>query len=291
MKRLFSIITISLFVFLSVDAQETKVACTYTPEKGDIAIGLDLKPVLYFVGNMFNGTTDNAINGNLGGEPVTNLFNKIDGVSPDVSLMGKYMLTDKWGIRANLGFMFRTNSNKYYVQDDKAVFLNPLDESKVVDVALTSKHGMTLMAGGEYRRGSKRVQGVFSAGILLGFNSQKNSYKYGNEITSINQQPTTNFYYSDGYRTISKEATSNFIYGLTAGAGVEWFVAPKIALGAEVNVLLYHVVGSQICVESEGYNSITQNVEVRHELQSPGNDEFRFGTQNVGGSLYMAFYF
>ena len=205
--------------------------------------------------------------------------------------MGKYMLSDKWGLRANLGFMFRNNSYKSYVTDDEAKFLNSLDESKVVDVESIAKHGMSFMFGTEYRKGSKRVQGVFSAGVLMGFNSQKTSYKYGNKLTSINQTPSTAFPSAGAYRTISKESKSNFLYGITAGAGVEWFVAPKIALGAEVNVSLYHIVGSQEATVSEGYNAATQKVETRYDLNSPGNNQFRFGTENVGGSLYMAFYF
>lgn len=290
MKRIFSITALCLFALLSVNAQENKPATVYVPEKGDLAIGVDLKPILKYVGNMFNGNTGNELE-NIGGEPVTNLLNEIEGVSPDVSIMGKYMLSDKWGLRANLGFMFRNNSNKSYVTDDEAKFLNSLDESKVVDVESRAKHGMSFMFGTEYRKGSKRVQGVFSAGVLMGFNSQKTSYKYGNKLTSINQTPSTAFPSTGAYRTISKESKSNFLYGITAGAGVEWFVAPKIALGAEVNVSLYHIVGSQEATVSEGYNAATQKVETRYDLNSPGNNQFRFGTENVGGSLYMAFYF
>lgn len=286
MKKIFTILTLAVLLSLPANAQEVAPQRIFTPEKGDIALGVDLKPILNYVGNIFNGTEDNKLS-NLGGEPIIK-----GGVAPDVSLMGKYMLTDNWGLRANIGFLFRTNSNKFYVADDKAQFLNPLDESKVVDVESQGMHGMSLMLGGEYRVGHKRVQGVFSAGLLLGLNNSSTSYKYGNELTSINQNPSSAFpTYTNGYRILTEKSASDFYYGLILGAGVEWFVAPKIALGTEVNISLCHTIGSQVSVETEGFNTITNKIEKRNELTSPGNDSFTFGTDNVGGSLYIAFYF
>ena len=72
---------------------------------------------------------------------------------------------------------------------------------------------------------------------------------------------------------------------------MEWFVAPKVALGAEVNLSLYSVIGGQVYVEEEGYNSVLGKVETRYEIMSPGDRALVFGTQNLGGSLYMSFYF
>ena len=76
-----------------------------------------------------------------------------------------------------------------------------------------------------------------------------------------------------------------------SGTKIECFVAPKISIGAEVNLSLYYVVGGQQYVESEMYNTSTQAVETSCDLVSPGDSSFRFGTENLGGSLYMAFYF
>ena len=57
------------------------------PEAGDIGLGIDLVPVLDYVGNMFNGTLNNGWNV-FGGEPALPI-----GVPavPNVSITGRYM--------------------------------------------------------------------------------------------------------------------------------------------------------------------------------------------------------
>jgi hypothetical protein len=68
-------------------------------------------------------------------------------------------------------------------------------------------------------------------------------------------------------------------------------VAPKISLGAEVNLSLYYMVGKQTYLESEGYNATTGRVEKRVKLESPGNRGFYMATECLGGSLSLNFYF
>lgn len=292
MKKFFSTIVIALIPFMSISAQSEQ-SKSYLPEQGDMAFGINAAPVFKYVGNILNGTSDNELS-SLGGAPVSSGFSDYDskGITPDVSIMGKYMLGDNWGVRANIGFMFSKDKYRGYVQDDKAVMLNPFDESKLIDKHNVKRNGMSLMLGTEYRKGSKRIQGVFGAGILFGFVNEKHSYSYANAVTTINQYPTTAWStWNNGYRTLNRKTEKSVFYGLTGSAGIEWFVAPKVSLGAEVNLSLYYINGGQQYTESEGYNSELQKVEKRTDLTSPGNDAFRFGTENLGGSLYMAFYF
>ncbi|MDE7374426.1 MAG: hypothetical protein K2M86_03740, partial [Odoribacter sp.] len=84
---------------------------------------------------------------------------------------------------------------------------------------------------------------------------------------------------------------ANVYVGLTGSAGVEWFVAPKISLGAEVNLSLYYMLGKQTYLESESYNATLGRVEKRVELKSPGNRGFYMATECLGGSLSLNFYF
>ena len=77
MKKLISIITIiCLLPLMGVSAQE-KAEKQYLPEEGDWAIGIDVVPLLKYVGNAFNGSQENEIE-SLGGSPFTknnrNLF-------------------------------------------------------------------------------------------------------------------------------------------------------------------------------------------------------------------------
>lgn len=296
MKRAFIIIAASLFTFCTTFAQTVEgKQKNYLPEKGDWAIGIDLKPVLNYVGNIFNGNTQNNID-YLGGEAVTN---NLDGwnnnIAPSASIMAKYMISNNFALRANIGLLLKSDFNNVYVQNDQNAALNPLNETKLIDSQKSNKNGMSLMVGAEYRKGTKRVQGVFGFGALLGFQNTTTKYNYANQITSINQTPSTSLNAPQAaindYRVTKQKGTSDVFYGVTGSAGVEWFVAPKISLGAEVNLCLYGISGGQQYKESEGWNNATQTVETRYDLSSPGNSAFRLGTENVGGSLYMSFYF
>ena len=254
--------------------------------------------MLKYVGNAFNGSQENEIE-SLGGAPFTknnkNFRNRM--LMPDVSIMGKYMLTDEWALRANVGIMVRSEYDRRYVKDDKAALLNPLSNDKVIDKAHHSRNGMSIAVGAEYRKGSKRVQGVFGAGLLFAFQNDKTTYSWGNEMTTINQNPSIAFDRNNetmlGDNRILKNngQGSDFYTGITGSAGVEWFIAPKISLGAEVNLSLYYLFGNQTYIESEGYNTSTQKIETRTDLVSPGNRGFYIGTESLGGSLNMTFYF
>ena len=298
MKKLISIITIiCLLPLMGVSAQE-KAEKQYLPEEGDWAIGIDVVPLLKYVGNAFNGSQENEIE-SLGGAPFTknnkNFRNRM--LMPDVSIMGKYMLTDEWALRANVGIMVRSEYDRRYVKDDKAALLNPLSNDKVIDKAHHSRNGMSIAVGAEYRKGSKRVQGVFGAGLLFAIQNDKTTYSWGNEMTTINQNPSIAFDRNNetmlGDNRILKNngQGSDFYTGITGSAGVEWFIAPKISLGAEVNLSLYYLFGNQTYIESEGYNTSTQKIETRTDLVSPGNRGFYIGTESLGGSLNMTFYF
>ena len=82
-----------------------------------------------------------------------------------------------------------------------------------------------------------------------------------------------------------------FILGVYASAGVEWFVAPKVALGANVNFGVYYEVNPARATTYEGWNTQTMQLEQFTDLVAPASHGFHFGTDNIGASLYMAFYF
>ena len=293
MKKLISIIAIGLMPFMSISAQ-SEDSKNYLPEQGDMAFGINVKPVFMYIGNIYNGNTSNELD-YLGGEPVTNNASDFKSdILPTVSIMGKYMLSDNWGVRANVGLMLGKDTDREYVIDDKQAVLDPFNESKLIDTRHTAKNGMSLMLGAEYRKGSKRIQGVFGMGVLFGFYNQNISYDFANAVTPLNDHPTSASWVKNcknGYRIVNEKTEGNLFYGITGSAGVEWFVAPKVSLGAEVNLSLYHINGGQLYTQSEGYNNVTQQFVERTDLTSPGNDKLRFGTENLGGSLYMAFYF
>ena len=296
MKKLIVII-LSACLFPAMLWAEEKQQKQYLPEEGDWALGIDVVPILKYIGNAFNGTDgSNGLN-HVGGTPFTSGHFGNQGLMPTVSIMGKYMLTDEWAVRANVGLMISSANDKAYSPDDKALLTNPFSEAKVVDGARYDRNGMSMLLGAEYRKGSRRIQGVFGAGLLFAFQNSKETYSWGNALTEINQSPTSHSFANmptlpTGYRALKQNgAGSDFYLGLTGSAGIEWFVAPKIALGAEVNLSLYYIFGTQTYVESEGYNATLGKVETRTDLYAPGSNGIYFGTESLGGSLYMTFYF
>ncbi len=64
MKKLIILFTL-LYLGLNVIAQDSilvnKQGRVILPQKGDIAIGLSADPFLNFIGNMFNGNTNNSL--------------------------------------------------------------------------------------------------------------------------------------------------------------------------------------------------------------------------------------
>lgn len=309
MKKILSILLVVLFPFSGTYAQENNEKTTqekapkqYLPEKGDWGIGVDVVPLLKYIGTAFHDASGkpNDLNG-LGGTPFTKGSNFEKGnktLMPDVSIMGKYFLTEKLALRANIGLKVSAETDRTYFPDDKAAILDPLSEDKVVNKIRNQKSGVSIMLGGEYRKGTKRVQGVFGAGILFACMNDKVKYNYGNSLTDINQKPTGSVYppnnspVPNDYRLLTIYNTgANFYTGLTGSAGVEWFLAPKISLGAEVNLSLYYLCGKKIYIESEGYNEALQRVEKRTDLVSPGNRGFYMATESLGGSLNFNFYF
>lgn len=290
MKRYILILALCVLTFTNAMAQENKKV--YLPEQGDVAISFDAAPVLKYVGNMFNGNTNNILD-NLSGTPVSANMSDfaIDNITPNVSIAGKYMFTDNLAFRANIGIQVRSLATNIYVDNDLENILNPLNEAKLIDTRLNKKNGFSAIFGADYHKGNNRIQGIFGGGLLIGCNSVKSEYQYANAITSLNQRPSSAWGFNNGYRTLSTVTASNVFVGLAGNVGIEYFVAPKVSLGAAVNLAAYFVFEGQTYTVTEGYNTNTGNVETRNELSAPGNRTFVFGTDNLGGSLYLSFYF
>ncbi len=279
--------------FVAFAQEETKKQ--YIPEKGDWAIGFDAAPVLNFVGNAFNNSNTNNVKP-LGGTATISSSQMTSGrLMPTYSLMGKYMLTDEFAVRANIGILVNSATERSYVTDQKALLANPFSEDKVIDSKTTNQSGASLLLGAEYRKGERRVQGVFGAGLLIAMTKEATAYEYGNGMSKINQRPETSFgtsIYTNGYRPLKEHNVgAEVLAGVAGSAGIEWFVAPKISLGAEMSLTAYYKFGTQTYKESEGYNAATDKVEIRTDILAPGSRGLHIGTESLGASLYMMFYF
>jgi len=272
---------------------------SWLPQQGEYSLGFNIDPVTTFIGNFFNGTVGNAL-APLAGEPIM----RMPGM---VSIMGSYMLTDKVGVRANIGLGLAGGTNRGYVIDDAEKFINPYSTLEGQDKQKWLNAGASFSAGIEYRVGKRRIQGVFGAGLTYGFwGINRNQYTYYNVITAANQNPSnaglyggapnakfaTDYSYIDNPRLLDKHtAAGTHILGVYGTVGVEWFVAPKIALGLNVNVLLDYNWDPERVEVWEGWNHFTQEVNKITIHDQARNSGFQFTTDNIGANLYVSFYF
>ena len=298
MKR---ILTISAIVLLSASvltaqSRNDRKYTQYTPEAGEFGLTISANPITGFLGNLFNGTQGNNI-GEVGGQP----YNPgLDNPLPTVSIAGRYFLTNELAIRLNVGWMYSNDKNNYYAQDDAALAADPFSRDKVIDSHTTNNSGGSFMVGAEYRLGRGRVQGIFGGGLMYAFNYYREKFSYGNAITEINQFPSTGITGQNnpdipGFNTpryLSKfNGTPTHYAGIVGFVGVEWFFAPKVSLGAEVNIAAAYNWTNGTYYTAEGYNTISGQVEEWTELLTPSSSGFDFGTKNIGANLSVNFYF
>lgn len=299
-----------------VDAKKPEK--NYLPEAGDVTIGVNAIPFLNYLGNMFGKVQDNDINPvEIGGVPA---FNKgvIPGLdNPTMSIFGKYFLTDKTAIRLNVGIGINSQTQSNYVQDDAAVAENPLSVDLVEDTYKYRNSGMSVAVGYEWRRGSKRLQGFWGGQAILAYSNSKHFFGYGNAITELNQNPTstnTNAWANAGIlidenddpleqlpiinnniggnsRLLMQSDGRSWTYGVGGFVGVEYYIAPKISIGCEMSLNLLWTTGSKKYQKSERFNPDFNRVEENTRWTGKSDSGFRFGTENIGTSLFVAFSF
>ena len=297
MRKSFIIAAVALALSVTASAQD-KADRVYGPQKGSWAIGVGLDPVSHYLGNMFNGNTNNELE-DLNGEPLS--YDK-EKIAPLTSVMGKYMFTDKFGIKVNIGMRFRSDNKRAYVEDQKATMNDPFSKDKVIDKHTTKTNGASFAIGVEQRLTSnkRRLQAYVDGGIVWAFETESHSYSYGNEITALNQKPLTS---TNNYETMSSAMpncrlvsdnvgkTKYHNLGVFGTIGIEYFLTQKISLGAEMNIAAVYTFRGGHSAEYEGYNVQTQKVEKYTNVAVPSSSAFEFGTKNLGANLTMNFYF
>ena len=282
-----------------VDAKKPEK--NYLPEAGDVTIGVNAIPFLNYLGNMFGKVQDNDINpAEIGGVPA---FNKgvIPGLdNPTMSIFGKYFLTDNTAIRLNVGIGINSQTQSNYVQDDAALAEDPLSVDLVEDTYKYRNSGISVAVGYEWRRGGKRLQGFWGGQAILAYSNSKHFLEYGNAITEVNQNPTKHVFadaplLSDDVggnsRLLMLSDGRSWTYGVGGFVGVEYYIAPKISIGCEMSLNLLWTSGGKQYEKSERFNPDFNRVEENTRWTGKSDSGFRFGTENIGTSLFVAFSF
>lgn len=241
--------------------------------------------------------------------PISQIVKGTSATQPLVSIAGKYMLSNKTAMYLNVGWVYNYANDKHYTVDDLALYNNPFSEDKVIDSRESHITGLNLSLGAEYRIGKGKVQGVFGGGIMYSFSYSDSRYSYGNAITAFNQMPSSyrkgNFvqdphtqqynyvkpgmYYTRTTRAF--QGTPTHYVGLTGFAGVEWFVAPRLSVGARLNLTAAYYFTNGTYETVEGYNNLTGRVEEWTDLASPSSCGVIFNSNNVGLDISFNVYF
>jgi len=268
---------------------KSKRGLVILPEAGDIALGFDAVPVLNFAlnaVNILNNTGQEAAHpGYVGG------FDQV--------IVGKYFLSDNTAARVRFGVNTLKLSAKVFGD-------NPLTPNAVVpenillETNSLSFNDFFISGGLEFRRGHNRLQGYYGGEILIGVGSQKISNKY--EIEYNRTAVDSGFIAVGSNRLLSSSSGTSFTFGLRGFAGVEYFILPKISIGAEFGWGLGLVTSGRGKTSTEFWGiepgSGNQNPD-QYVIETSGNirgSEFGFQVDNgssrlLGGSAALSVYF
>ena len=108
-RLLIAVAAASLIASSTVATAQEQQTRQYLPEQGDFAIGIDVMPLLKTIGNAFN--KDESVP--VGGSPFVYGDNNSMYLKPNVSIAAKYMLSDSWGLKLNLGLAVRNNRENH----------------------------------------------------------------------------------------------------------------------------------------------------------------------------------
>lgn len=250
----------SLFLATATFAQDgltSKKGEAILPEAGDWALGFDAAPFLNYFGNFANGTTNNSMNA--------------AWQTNDFSIVGKMYKDETTAYRGRLRIGFGSTSQE--TNTDTSTNFVP---AYLTDDFKTSNFNLTLGGGIEKRRGSTRIQGYYGAELLIAFSSSSSETDYELPISATNP----------GARVTETTNPSSFGFGLRGFLGVEWFIAPKVSLGAEYGWGLGFLSTGEGEVVVEQWNGTTNSVEKATFITSGSGSQFQLDTDNNGGGIF-----
>ncbi len=285
MKKIILIIA-ALFVIIGTQAQNDSIMTNKNgypilPQQGDLAIGMSMTPIFNYLGNFFHGNAATPA-------PVVNFRTN---TFANNAIFFKYFNSDVSAFRVNFAFTSNHTTNSIYVQDDAAIAIDPLSNAQVTDIQFNDIQNYVLGLGYEKRRGNTRLQGFYGADLLFSYQNTVTSYKYGNPMSQDNQMPTTFDFGGNLYNggRITKVYNGEVLgLGLNAFIGVEYFVLPKISLGAELAYGLWLTKTRQAKFDYEIWN--TDHVENVVAID-PGDVGRFITTSNPYANFYLMFHF
>lgn len=253
MKKTIMSVALALVV-TGVIAQEStgltsKKGEVILPEADDWALSIDAVPVMEYFGNLLNGNTGN--NSPTFGYPGTPL-----------AITGKMFKDEKTAYRAMVRLGFGSSTFNNFVDDQT----NTTDPSVTVSDSWKASYNNIVLGGGmEWRKGKTRLQGFYGGMVTIGLGGGKDTYTYGNAMNTTYQAPTSTTNWATipnggtaaAARTLENKAGGTFALGLRGFIGAEYFIFPKMSIGAEFGWGLGMSSTGEGEVKTESYDAVT----------------------------------
>lgn len=247
------------------------------PEAGDWAISMDADPIFQFVGNAFNGSTSN-------GAPGAGFLNANN------TIIGKKFIDEKSAYRVLVRLGFTNQTTKAMIADATvtAAPVYPAAPTMVEDKFASKNTKIGIGVGKEFRRGKTRLQGYYGADAMIWISSTGSKYTYGNALATSGTVVTvasstnfgTNLVANDGFgnagRITKTKSGMTFGIGVRGFIGAEYFVFPKISVGAEYGWGIGYQMSGKGKQTVESINAGTTIGEV--ETETAGSSKFGFDT-------------
>jgi len=231
------------------------------PESGDWALGFDAAPLLNYAGNMFNGNTGNTINAAWD--------------NSNMAITGKYFADATTAYRASLRIAMVSSSVSTLT--DTATSGDP---SYIEDVASSSANAIVLGGGMELRRGHGKLQGYYGGEALITLGGSSTSNTYGLGLSDTNPF----------LRGVSTTSAGTFGFTLRGFVGVEYFIMPKISIGAEYGWGLGFMSMGEGSATTEYWDMVESQV-VTTTTTTGGSSAFGVDNDNSGGAIRLLFHF
>jgi hypothetical protein len=262
MKNIFlaALVLLSINHFADAQVLTNKKGQPILPEKGDLALGIDVVPVVRYAGNLFYAGNDS-----------------VNDLSPyyPLTFFGKIMLNERTAFRTRFRIGFSSSTQDTLVP--KSTSTNP--NELVSDEAKRTRANIALGGGIEKRRGNGRVNGIYGAEAAFTLATDKTKFTYGNKLDVAIQSNT---------QVISNKTGSVFGLGIRGFLGVEYFIGTKLSLSAEYGWGPGVKSTGRGAIETEVVDGNSTKTEVTETSKS---FEFSLDNDMNGGTVALIFYF
>jgi hypothetical protein len=271
---------------------ETKKGYNILPAKGDFAIGVSANPFLNFGRSLLNGN-----------QPAPN-FSGVNG-----NVYFKYFTRNNQAFRFGVSVGVTGDQIRVKVPND-AAFENDgaqalIDDAHLFDKVNYTTTNISLLAGYEWRRGYGRLQAFYGGQVGINFETESTSYKWANEMTIDRATPNSatgpDTYAQMGVRPLKETGPNGFGFSLAGFAGIEYFFARKMSLGAELGLGFQYMGYGESKITAQSVNNGA--VEEITRVNGKGPSSWHISTTDatdynydpiravINGNIFLMFHF